>query len=112
MINYKNVIIKEQTNFQDQIFNEIYLKILDVKMESLNSLTVEVIISVYKSKEISSSNPDWKIKTNEIGNIFLPLFIGDAITPETIAFGIKETLLSRFPEWKDENIIIEESVIE
>lgn len=104
---YRNITIKEQTHFQDQVFNEVYLVVKDVKVESMNQLIATVLIDTFKSKLISETHSDWKIKVNEFENIDIPFAFGDSINADTIAGGIKYVLLDRYPTWNAENIVIE-----
>jgi len=106
-ITYKNLTVKEKTHYQDNIYNEVYVVVNDVKVNSMNSLSAIVELSIYKSKEIYLQHPEWSIKTNEIGNIEIPFEFGDSINRETIANGIKEVLLYLTPTWSEANIVIE-----
>ena len=104
---YKGITVNEPTHYQDNVYNSVYLKVLDVKIESLNSLSATCIISIYKTKAISVSNPEWTLKTNEIGNIAISFEYGDVINEFTIAGGIKQALLRQNETWNEANIIIE-----
>lgn len=107
MNNYKNIVVNEPTHYQDQTFSSTYLKVLDVRIESLNALSALCILAVYKSKQISEDSPEWTLKTNEISNVAISFEFGDVINEFTIAGGIKQALLRQNETWSEANIIIE-----
>lgn len=105
-MNYKNLIIKEKTTYQDSEYPEVFLKINDLSIPSFNDGKAEIIYSIYKSEQTANTHPEWSIQVNEIQRVQLTFAEGDMVTPDTVAGGVKQYLLATHPDWEADNLII------
>ena len=106
-MNYRNLTINEQTTYQDNVFESVYLMITDLSINSYNEKKAQVLFSLYKSKQTAETHPEWAININEFDNITITFVEGDVINRDTIAGGVKQALCRMFPSWNPDKIVIE-----
>jgi hypothetical protein len=107
---YKNIQINQEVTFQGSTLSSCYLVINQVGIAQISNLIANYRVLVYESKLKYETNKDWRIKVNEIQNIYDVNFSSDFNQGdlfEKISSELKTKILSLNPTWLPENVVIE-----